>query len=124
MATTDKACCSVLQTTIKKYYTVVDTLKLENNTILILDYSTRAFPIDYLSTELIFDKYVSLGNKANSVYLETGAAVLDFNNPKIFFPVGVTYNKGRFSYSVSTYLENYQKIVGGEVRVGLRLFRW
>ena len=69
-------------------------------------------------------KFVALSIPDNSLYLHTGFAVPNFNDGSIYIPVGGTYNKGMVSYSLDVFMQNFTTPVGGEVKVGIRLFKW
>jgi hypothetical protein len=113
-----------LQRLLDRQVTVFDTTDYENNTVLISSYTTQGVPIKNYTHKLEFTKFVAVSIPNNSLYLNVGLTVPNLNSGSIYIPLGLTYNKDKFSYSLGVFMQDFVTPIGGEVKVGIRLHKW
>ncbi len=119
----DSICCKMAKSIFASNYTSIDTTYFENDNLFVISKtSTKGFPVLKQELEVDYTRFISLQNKTKAIYLTAGVAMPTEDN--LLFPVGVTFNRDKWSYSFRVYTPTFQNVTGGEVSLGFRLFKW
>jgi hypothetical protein len=116
-------CCGSLKALNSNTYTISDTFYREG-VRTIVNTTTKGYPIVSQNVNSIFDKFVVYDNKVNSIFVSSGVSIPDISYGMIYVPLSLTYNKNRLSYTFTAFTTDFTKVSGGELKVGLRVFRW
>lgn len=120
---TAEECCGSLKALNASTYSISDTFYREG-VRTIVNTTTKGYPIVSQNVNSIFDKFIVQDIKSNSIFISSGITIPDISHSMIYVPLSLTYNKNKLSYTFTAFTNDFTKVSGGEVKVGLRLFRW
>ena len=116
-------CCGSLKALNASTYSISDTFYREG-VRTIVNTTTKGYPIVSQNVNSVFDKFIVQTVKPNSIFVSSGVTIPDISHSMIYIPLSLTYNKNKLSYTFTAFTNDFTKVSGGELKVGLRLFRW